>query len=86
MLFEYLPDTRVAWRDVWIGAGITALLFVAGQFLLGWYLGRAVFSSAYGAFGSLIVFLAWADYSAQIVLLGAEFTHAIANRRAEGQL
>lgn len=85
VLFEYLPDTRIAWRDVWIGAGLTALLFVAGQFLLGWYLGRATFSSAYGAFGSLVVFLVWADYSAQIVLLGAEFTRVYARRRATRQ-
>jgi membrane protein len=82
VLFEFLPDARIAWRDVWIGAGITALLFVAGQFLLGFYLGRAGVSSAYGAFGSLVVFLLWANYSAQIVLFGAEFTHVYAVRAA----
>ncbi len=81
LLFEYLPDTRIAWRDVWIGAGITALLFVIGQTLLGWYLGRMAITSSYGAFGSLVVFLLWANYSAQTVLLGAEFTHAYAQRR-----
>lgn len=85
VLFEYLPDTRIAWRNVWIGAGLTALFFVAGQFLLGWHLGRAGFSSAYGAFGSLVVFLLWANYSAQIVLLGAEFTHVYARRCAAPQ-
>lgn len=81
ILFEYLPDTRIEWRDVWTGAGITALLFVAGQMVLGWYLGRAAVASAYGAFGSLVVFLLWANYSSQIVLLGAEFTHVYAQRR-----
>ncbi len=86
LLFEFLPDARIAWRDVWIGAGITALLFVAGQFLLGFYLGRAGIGSAYGAFGSLVVFLLWANYSAQIVLFGAEFTHVYAVQGATRQL
>ncbi len=80
LLFEYLPDCRVAWSDVWRGAAVSALLFVAGEFALGWYLGRAAISSAYGAFGGLVVFLVWVYYSAQIVLLGAEFTHVYAKR------
>jgi membrane protein len=80
LLFKYLPDARIAWRDVWLGAGLTALLFVAGQLVLGWYLGGAGVSSAYGAFGSLVVFLLWANYSSQILLLGAEFTHAYGER------
>jgi membrane protein len=85
LLFEYLPDARIEWRDVWIGAGATALLFVVGQFLLGWYLGRAGLASAYGAFGSLVVFLLWANYSAQIFLFGAEFTHVYARWRATSE-
>ena len=80
LLFEYLPECRIEWRDVRVGAAITAFLFVVGQFLLGWYLGRAGISSGYGAFGSLVVFLIWVDYSAQIMLLGAEFTHLWAQR------
>jgi membrane protein len=80
LLFEYLPECRVAWRDVWIGASVSALLFVIGQFLLGWYLGRAGVSSGYGSFGGLVVFLVWVNYSAQILLLGAEFTHVYARR------
>ena len=60
---------------------MTSLLFVVGQFLLGWYLGRAGITSAYGAFGSLVIFLLWANYSAQIVLFGAEFTHVYALHR-----
>ncbi len=79
LLFKFLPECRIAWSDVWLGAAITALLFVIGQFLLGWYLGRAGISSTYGAFGGLVVFLLWVNYSAQIMLLGAEFTHVYAN-------
>ncbi|MGB6516991.1 MAG: YihY/virulence factor BrkB family protein [Candidatus Cybelea sp.] len=86
LLFEYLPERRIAWRDVWLGATISALLFVAGQFLLGWYLGRAGVSSGYGAFGGLIVFLIWAYYSAQIMLFGAEFTRVYARRFGSLQL
>jgi membrane protein len=80
LLFEYLPERRIAWRDVWLGATVSALLFVVGQFALGWYLGRAGVSSAYGAFGGLIVFLVWTYYSAQIMLFGAEFTCVYARR------
>jgi membrane protein len=80
LLMQYLPDCRIEWRDVWLGAGLTAFLFTVGQFLLGWYLGRAGVSSAYGAFGSLAVFLLWANYSAQIFLFGAEFTHVCAKQ------
>ncbi len=80
LLFEYLPERQIAWRDVWLGATVSALLFVVGQFLLGWYLGRAGVSSGYGAFGGLIIFLIWTYYSAQIMLIGAEFTHVYAGR------
>jgi membrane protein len=83
-MYEFLPETHVEWRDVWIGSGVSAFLFVVGQFLLGWYLGRAGISSGYGAFGSLVVFLIWANYSAQIVLLGAEFAHVYALRYGSG--
>jgi membrane protein len=80
LLFEYLPEQRIAWRDVWLGATVSALLFVVGQSLLGWYLGRSGVSSGYGAFGGLIAFLIWTFYSAQIMLFGAEFTHVYARR------
>jgi membrane protein len=80
LLFEYLPERHIAWRDVWFGAGISALFFVIGQFLLGWYLGRTGVASGYGAFGGLIVFLIWVNYSAQILLVGAEFTQVYARR------
>ncbi len=80
LMFEVLPERRIAWRDVWAGAAFSAFLFVVGQFLLGWYLGRAGVSSGYGSFGGLVVFLIWVYYSAQIMLFGAEFTHVYARR------
>ncbi|MBE9048130.1 YihY/virulence factor BrkB family protein [Pleurocapsales cyanobacterium LEGE 10410] len=75
LMFKYVPDAKIAWKDVIVGSVITALLFIFGKFLLGLYISRGSLGSAYGAAGSLIVFLAWVYYSAQIVLLGAEFTH-----------
>jgi membrane protein len=81
MIYKYIPRQAVAWRDVWIGAGVTALLFAVGKSLIGIYLGRSSFSGAYGAAGSLIVLLLWIYYSAQIFLLGAEFTRVFAYTR-----
>jgi membrane protein len=80
MLFRYLPDAKIAWRDVWTGAALTAVLFVIGKFLLGLYLGSVAGGSAYGAASSLITLLLWIFYSAQILLFGAEFTKVYANR------
>jgi len=80
LLFKFLPDAIIAWRDVWLGAAITAALFTIGKFILGIYLGRASVSSSYGAAGSLIVLLLWVYYSAQILFFGAEFTQVWANR------
>ena len=80
MMFKILPDANIAWRDVWIGAFITALLFTLGKFALGFYLGRSGVASSYGAAGSLIVLLLWVYYSSQIVFFGAEFTQVYANR------
>ncbi|ERN42323.1 putative membrane protein [Rubidibacter lacunae KORDI 51-2] len=77
-IYKFVPDTKIAWSDVWIGALFTAGLFAIGRGLLGFYLGRGSFSSPYGAAGSLIVFLAWIYYSAQIFLFGAEFTEVYA--------
>jgi membrane protein len=79
MIFKVLPDVKIAWGDVWIGAGATALLFTLGKFLIGLYLGKAGVGSAYGAAGSLVVFVVWVYYSAQILYFGAEFTKAYAN-------
>jgi membrane protein len=80
MMFKLLPDAKVAWRDVWIGAGLTSLLFTIGKFLIGMYLGKADVGSAYGAAGSLVILLVWVYYSSQILLYGAEFTAVYANR------
>ena len=79
MLFRYLPDAKIGWRDVWTGAALTAILFVIGKFLLGLYLGSGAAGSAYGAASSLITLLLWIFYSAQILLFGAEFTKVYAN-------
>jgi membrane protein len=84
MIFRYLPDAKVAWGDVWIGALLTAVFFTIGKFLLGWYLGQASTTSAYGAAGSLVVILLWVYYSAQILLFGAEFTRVYAERFGSG--
>jgi len=84
LIFKVLPDARIRWRDVWIGAAITALLFSVGRYLIGLYLGRSSVSSAYGAAGSLVALLVWVYYSAQILLLGAEFTQVYATRFGRG--
>jgi membrane protein len=76
VIFKLLPDVVLAWRDVWVGATVTAALFTLGKYLVGLYLNFAGFDSAYGAAGSLVVILVWVYYSSLIVLLGAEFTHA----------
>ena len=74
VLFKYLPDTKIAWNDVWVGAVLTALLFVIGKFALGYYFAKADIASAYGTVGSLVLILLWVFYSAQILFFGAEFT------------
>lgn len=76
MLFKWFPDTPIAWTDVWLGAATTALLFNLGKQLIGWYVGTQGFESTYGAAASIVVLLIWIYYSAQIVLFGAELTHA----------
>ena len=78
LLFKYLPDAVVPWRDVWYGAGLTSLLFVIGKYLLAFYLGRSSTASAYGAAGSLVIVLLWVYYSSLILFVGAEFTHCYA--------
>lgn len=78
LIFKVLPDAKVEWQDVWVGALVTALLFTIGKTLLGIYLGREAATSAYGAAASLVVLLLWVYYSAQILFLGAEFTQVYA--------
>ncbi len=79
LIYKLLPRVSVQWHDVWIGAAVTALLFTVGKSLIGIYLGRSGVTSAFGAAGSLIVLLLWVYYSAQIFLLGAEFTWVYAH-------
>lgn len=79
-IYKLLPDTDIAWQDVWVGAGITGILFAIGKFAIGLYLGNSSVGSAYGAAGSFVVLLVWIYYSAQIFFFGAELTQAYANR------
>jgi membrane protein len=89
MIYKVIPRVRVAWRDVWTGAAVTSALFAVGKFLIGLYIGKSSVASAFGAAGSLAVMMVWVYYSAQIFLLGAEFTwvyaHAYGSRRGEPQ-
>ncbi|MEO5722010.1 MAG: YihY/virulence factor BrkB family protein [Chthoniobacterales bacterium] len=84
MMFRYLPDVEVRWRDVWVGSAMTALLFLVGKWALGLYLGSGAAGSAYGAASSLVTLLLWIYYSSQILLFGAEFTQVYANRFGAG--
>lgn len=84
MIYKILPDVSIAWKDVWVGAAITALLFTLGKILIGLYLGYSSIASAYGAAGSLVVILLWVYYSALIFFFGAEVTQVYANRYGSG--
>lgn len=84
LIYRFLPDVRLKWRDVWTGAFVTSLLFAIGKFLIGLYLGQSSVASSYGAAGSIVVLLVWVYYSAQIILLGAEFTRVYAEFRRGG--
>jgi membrane protein len=84
LIFKLLPDAEVAWRDVWVGAILTAALFTVGKFAIGLYLGKSGLASGYGAAGSLVVLIVWVYYSAQILFFGAEITHAIGSQGREG--
>lgn len=79
LIFKYLPDCRVAWNDVWVGAALTALLFTVGKYLIGLYLAKGGVASAYGAAGSLVIILVWVYYASQILLFGAQFTQVYAS-------
>ncbi len=89
MIYKIIPRVRIRWRDVWIGAAVTSALFAVGKFLIGLYLGKSSVASAFGAAGSLAVMMVWVYYSAQIFLLGAEFTwvyaHAYGSRRGQAR-
>lgn len=81
MIFKILPDVKVPWRDVWVGALLTAVLFTVGKLLIGVYIVQSGLSSAYGAAGSLVVLVVWLYYSTQILFFGAELTHVYSLRR-----
>ena len=81
MIYKLMPRARVEWKDVWIGAVVTSSLFTVGKYLISLYLGASGVASAYGAAGSLVLVLVWIYYSAQVFLLGAEFTWVYANTR-----
>jgi membrane protein len=78
-IYKFMPRARIEWRDVWVGAAVTVALFTIGKFLIGLYLGKSDVGSSFGAFGSIVVVMVWVYYSAQIFLLGAEFTWAYAH-------
>ncbi|RPI94839.1 MAG: YihY/virulence factor BrkB family protein [Chloroflexi bacterium] len=80
MIFKFLPEVNIAWKDVWLGAAVTSVLFSLGKFLIGFYLGRSEVGNTFGAAGSLAILLIWIYYSAQILFFGAEFTQVYANR------
>jgi membrane protein len=82
LLFKWFPDAEVAWQDAWRGGAVTALLFNIGKLAIAWYIGTQALESTYGAAASVVVLLVWVYYSAQIVLYGAEFTHALSARSA----
>lgn len=84
LTFKLLPDVKVAWRDVWLGAAVTSLLFSVGKLLIGLYLGKSGVASVFGAAGSLVVILVWVYYSAQVLCFGAEFTKVWTRWRGGG--
>ncbi len=83
-IYKYLPDVRVPWRDLWVGAAATSVLFNLGKTVIGLYIGNSSFDSTYGAAGSLVVLLIWIFYSTQIILICAEFTQVYS--RNQGKL
>ena len=81
LMFKYLPDREIQWRDTWLGAVITSGLFIVGKHAIGVYLGQTTVASSFGAAGSVVVFMIWVYYAALILLFGAEITQAVADRR-----
>ena len=85
LIYKIIPRVRIRWRDVWLGASVTAALFALGKLLIGLYLGRSALASAFGAAGSLVAMMVWVYYSAQVFLLGAEFTRLSATERMQDE-
>lgn len=84
LIFKFLPDAKIRWKDVWVGAFVTSLLFSLGKFLIGFYLGNTDVGSAYGAAGIIIILLTWIFYSSILLFLGAEFTKVYSSRYGKG--
>jgi membrane protein len=84
LIYKYVPDVEIEWRDVWVGAALTAILFTIGKYLIGLYIGTSGVSSTFGAAGSLITILVWVYYSSLIFFLGAEFTRVYATQYGSG--
>jgi membrane protein len=84
LIYKYLPDAKIKWRDVWPGAFLTAILFTVGRVLIGLYIGHSAVGSSFGAAGSLVILLLWVYYSAQILFLGAEYTQVRASIKGAG--
>src|SRR6266702_551636 len=84
LIFKLLPDVKIDWRDVWLGAAVTSLFFTGGKFLIGLYLGKSAVASAYGAAGSLVVIVVWVYSSSQLLIFGAAFTKVWTKRRGSG--
>jgi membrane protein len=84
MTYKFLPDVQIQWKDVWVGAALTSVLFTIGKFLIGFYLGTSGVTSVYGAAGSLITILLWVYYSALIFFWGAEFTQVYSSQYGSG--
>lgn len=85
MMFKFLPDVKMRWREVWLGAAVTAALFTLGKYLIGLYLGKAGVATPFGAAGSLVALVVWIYYSALILFFGAELTQVMTHRVGEGQ-
>ena len=83
-IFKFLPNVHIKWKDVWVGALVTSIMLILGQYLIGLYLGTSRLSTTYGAAGSLVIFLLWIYYSSQILYLGAEFTHVYVEKFGDG--
>ena len=84
LIYKYVPDVEIQWRDVWIGAAITSVLFTLGKFLIGLYIGTSGVTSGYGAAGSILTVLLWVYYSSLIFFFGAEFTRVYASEYGSG--
>src|SRR5688500_18495092 len=84
-IYKFMPRARIEWRDVWVGAAVTVLLFIVGKFLIGLYLGKSDVGSSFGAFGSIVIVMVWVYYSAQIFLLGAELPWVYADHSGSRQ-